>query len=195
MKVLGGRYYNSAELRRLGLAVGENVEVHETSQIVAFENIQLGNNVRIDPFCILTAAGGRIQMGSNIHVSAHCCLFGGGGIVMEDFSGVSPGCRLFSASDTFTGEAMIGATLPPQFTKVVKAEIRLEMHTQLGAGTTVLPGVTIAEGAVSGAHSLVTEDLGSWAIHAGSPARMIRPRENKLLTLAERYRREKPSQT
>ena len=46
----------------------------------------------------------------------------------------------------------------------------------------IMPGVTIGEGAVVGAYSLVTKDVPAWTVVAGNPARVIKaikPRENE----------------
>lgn len=47
----------------------------------------------------------------------------------------------------------------------------------LGAGTVVLPGVRIGDGAVVGANSVVTEDVAAMAVVAGAPARFLRRRD------------------
>ncbi|MCR5303076.1 MAG: acyltransferase, partial [Lachnospiraceae bacterium] len=47
----------------------------------------------------------------------------------------------------------------------------------IGANCTLLPGVTIGEGAVVGANALVTKDLEPWGIYVGSPAKKIGERE------------------
>lgn len=46
----------------------------------------------------------------------------------------------------------------------------------LGYDAMVLPGVTIGDGAVIGARSVVTSDIPPYAIAAGNPARVIKPR-------------------
>lgn len=46
----------------------------------------------------------------------------------------------------------------------------------LGRDTTIMPGVTIGDGAVVAAHSVVTKDVAPYAIVAGNPARHIRTR-------------------
>jgi chloramphenicol O-acetyltransferase type B len=43
----------------------------------------------------------------------------------------------------------------------------------------ILPGITVGEGAVVGANSLVTKDVEPWTIVAGQPAKLIRRIENK----------------
>lgn len=46
----------------------------------------------------------------------------------------------------------------------------------IGRDATIMPGVTISDGAVIGAHSVVTRDVGPYEIVAGNPARVIRTR-------------------
>lgn len=48
----------------------------------------------------------------------------------------------------------------------------------IGREATIMPGVTIGDGAVVGAHSVVTKDVGSYEVVAGNPARTIRKRFN-----------------
>ncbi len=44
----------------------------------------------------------------------------------------------------------------------------------IGFNSIVLKGVTIGEGAVVGAGSVVTKDVSAWTVVAGNPARVIR---------------------
>ncbi|MGO1738116.1 MAG: CatB-related O-acetyltransferase [Actinomycetaceae bacterium] len=46
----------------------------------------------------------------------------------------------------------------------------------IGRDATVLPGVRIADGAVVGAHAVVTKDVGPYEVVAGNPARVVRTR-------------------
>jgi len=55
-----------------------------------------------------------------------------------------------------------------------KAPIRVDKGAWLGARVIVLKGVTIGEGAIIGAGSVVTKSIPAWTIAAGSPARVIR---------------------
>jgi acetyltransferase-like isoleucine patch superfamily enzyme len=50
-----------------------------------------------------------------------------------------------------------------------------------------MPGVTIGEGAVVGANSLVTTSIEPWTINFGSPARVVRDRpKDKILEYAKK---------
>lgn len=52
--------------------------------------------------------------------------------------------------------------------------IHLCKGCQIGMGTIIMPGVTIGEGAVIGARSVVTKDIPAWVIAAGSPCKVIK---------------------
>jgi chloramphenicol O-acetyltransferase type B len=57
-----------------------------------------------------------------------------------------------------------------------KGDVTIGNDVWLGSGSTIMSGVTIGDGAVIGARSMVTRDVEPYAIVAGNPARMIRPR-------------------
>ncbi|MBD5418921.1 MAG: acyltransferase [Bacteroides sp.] len=52
--------------------------------------------------------------------------------------------------------------------------IILKKGCQIGMGSIVMPGVTIGEGAIVGARSVVTKDIPAWTIAAGSPCKVIK---------------------
>lgn len=54
------------------------------------------------------------------------------------------------------------------------APIHLCKGCSTGTGTIILPGVTIGEGAIVGAGSLVTKDIPAWTIAVGSPAKVVK---------------------
>ncbi|AXQ29905.1 hypothetical protein D0B54_15000 [Solimonas sp. K1W22B-7] len=54
--------------------------------------------------------------------------------------------------------------------------IKIGRECWIGAGAIVIPGVTIGDGAVVGAGSVVTRDVAPWAIVAGNPARFLKTR-------------------
>ena len=55
-----------------------------------------------------------------------------------------------------------------------EGEIHLEKGCSTGTGTLVMPGVTIGEGAIVGAGSLVTKDIPAWTIAIGRPAKVVK---------------------
>jgi galactoside O-acetyltransferase len=179
-------YCTSAELRGFGFrSVGENVQIARACNIVGLENIEIGDNVRIDAFCSLIAASGYIRLGSYIHIGGYCHLAGKGGITMGDFSGLSQRVHLYSASDDYSGRHMTNPMVPEELTGATVRPIHIGRHAIIGAGTVLLPGVTLGEGAAVGALALVTHSQAEWTISSGIPARRVRERSRRALMLEQ----------
>ncbi|MGD9991920.1 MAG: acyltransferase [Salinivirgaceae bacterium] len=180
---MSNSFYTPEELRDLGFkSIGRDVLISRFARFYGAANMVLGNNVRIDDFCLLS---GEITLGNHIHISAYCALYGGGGIEIGDYSGLSPRCSLFSATDDFSGDYLIGPQNQKEHTRVIQGKIILNRFCQLGANTVVLPRVEFGEGSVTGAMSLVNKSTAPWSIYAGSPARYIKDRNNKLLNFID----------
>lgn len=178
-------FYTETELRRFGFqSVGDDVQISRNCTIIGMANIEIGNHVRIDGYCSLFATGsGKIRIGSHIHIGSYCSLSGGEGIVMEDFSGLSQGVRVYSRTDDYSGAWLTNPTVPADYTGVIGGPVRLGRHVVIGAGTVILPDVDVGEGAAVGALSLVRKSLEPWGIYFGSPAKKIRTRSKRLLDL------------
>lgn len=183
MKNHRGRFMREAELRELGVGrVGENVAVHETCVLVDMEAISFGDNVRIDPFTLLSAAGGWLRFGDFIHVSSNCSILAASGVEVGDFANLSAGVRIFSRTDDYSGEFLTNPTVPPAFTNPpAERPVRLGRHVILGANAIVLPEVEIGEGAAVGAGALVRRSLEPWGIYAGVPAKFLRNRRQDIV--------------
>lgn len=174
-------FYTSEEIKSIGFKeVGNNLLISRFARFYDVENIEIGSNVRIDDFCLLS---GKIKLGDYIHISAFSALFGKFGIEMENFSGLSPRCTVFSASDDFSGDYFIGPMIDPKFTNVTGGKVHIGKYSQLGSNCVILPGVTISEGVAVGAMSLVTENLEPWKIYKGIPAKYFKDRNNILIRL------------
>lgn len=174
-------FYSEKELREIGFkSVGKDVKLSRKASIYSPEKITIGDNVRIDDFCILS---GNITLGSNIHISAYVALYGAMGIVMEDYSGISPKSVVYSAMDDFSGDFLIGPIHPEGTTNVTGGEVRICRFVQVGSNTVVFPRLKIGEGAVIGACSLVNHDIDEWSIYFGIPAKKHNNRKKGLLNL------------
>lgn len=183
MRIHGGRYLTETDLADLGVgAVGAHVRVHETCVIVGLEAMRFGSNVRVDPFAVLTAAGGTLTVGDFVHLSSHLFLSAGAGVEIGDFVALSVGVKLFSRSDDYSGEYLTNPTVPAEYTAPPPASpVRIGRHVIVGAGAVILPEVELGEGAAVGANSLVSRSLEPWGIYAGTPAARVRERGSGLL--------------
>ncbi|MCL4798416.1 MAG: acyltransferase [Burkholderiales bacterium] len=176
-------------LRRLGFAdIGADVLVSDKASIHGAPRIALGDRVRIDDFCVLSAGEGGISIGSYVHVACQCTLIGKARIELEDFSNLSGRVAVYSSTDDFSGAGMTNPTVPLEYRRVTDAPVRIGRHVVIGTGTVVLPGVTIGEGAAVGALSLVKKSLEPFTLYAGIPARRIGARSRALLDLEAKLR-------
>ena len=173
-------FFQQTELSELGLnSIGENVRISKKASIYGAENISLGNNVRIDDFCILS---GKIFIENNIHIAAGCYLYGGeAGIKIYDFANLSSRIAVYAISDDYSGSSMTNPTIPDKYKNITHKKVIINRHVIIGPGSTLLPGVIIGEGTAIGAMSLVNDSLPPWKICVGIPAKPIKDRSKALL--------------
>ncbi len=172
-------FYSESELLEIGFkSVGKDVKLSRKASIYSPEKITIGDNVRVDDFCILS---GNITLGSHIHISAYVALYGAKGIVMGDFSGISPKSVVYSASDDFSGNYLIGPIHHERFTNVTGGIVRIGKYVQIGSNCVIFPNLEIKEGAVIGACSLVRGDIEEWSISYGIPAIKHKDRKKELI--------------
>lgn len=174
-------FYSEDELSQIGFkSIGKDVKISRKASFYGASEMVIGDNVRIDDFCILS---GKITLGSHIHISAFVALYGAEGIEMADYTGISPRSTIYSAMDDFSGDYLIGPIHPKSKTKVTGGKVTLEKYVQIGCNCVVFPNITIKEGTVIGAMSLVNKSLLPWKIYVGIPCRAVKDRNKKLLYL------------
>ena len=113
--------------------------------------------------------------------SSPCVIIGGfdAMLTMEHFSGLAAGAKVVCGGDDFSTGSLMNPQFPRKYKDVVIEPVTFKMFSCIGINSCVLPGITLAEGSVVGAHSLLTKDTESWTIYAGSPARPIKMRDSK----------------
>lgn len=173
-------FYSEEELSKLGLrCYGKNVMISRKSSLYSPGKISIGDNVRIDDFCILS---GNIRLGNCIHIAAYCALFGGAeGIEFRDYSGLSARGVVYAESDDYCGDYITNPTVPKEMRHVISGKVVFCEYSIVGAGCIVLPGCILNEGVAVGAMSLVNKSLDEWGIYAGVPAKRLKDRKKGLL--------------
>lgn len=171
--------------------IGKNCNISSRAQFYSPEKIEIGDNVRIDDFSVLSGGSG-LKIGSHIHIACYVSMFAGSGIEIGDFCQFGAYTILLSESDDFSGRSLIGPQVPMKYKPEYKRgkPIILEDHVTFGSKCSVLPGVTLKEGSIFGAHTLVTKDCAAWMIYVGAPARRIGGRDRKMLELADQFLKE-----
>jgi galactoside O-acetyltransferase len=181
-------FHSRAALERMGFAaLGRDVQVSELASLHGTARIALGDEVRIDDFCVLSAGAGGISIGRNVHIAVFCSLIGGGRITLDDFSGLASRVAIYSSNDDYSGKFMTNPTVPAEFTGVENGPVHLGRHAIVGAGSVILPGLTLEDGVAVGALSLVNRNCQAFGIYAGRPARRLGDRSRQLLDLEQRF--------
>lgn len=92
-------------------------------------------------------------------------------IYIGDYTHVTSGCRLLCHQRDLTGYC-VGDNAASLGYKT--GEIHIGKGVMVGMETIIMPGVTIGDGAIIGAGSIVTRDIPAWTIATGRPARVVK---------------------
>jgi len=165
--------------------IGRNVLISDKASIYDAEQIEIGDNTRIDDFCVIS---GNVTFGRNVHIAVFCNVTGGTtGITFDDFSGLACRCHVFTKTDDFSGLALTNPTVPDIFKNVKEAKIHIGKHCIVGTSSTIFPNVTMEEGSSLGAMSMLTKSTQPWSIYFGIPAKKIKNRKKDLLDKEKLY--------
>ena len=122
----------------------------------------IGDDSRVMPG-VNVVRGKNVTIGKNVVVMYNCLMMAAGGITIEDDVRVAANVQLISNNhDEHVRDIL------------VCKPVLLKRNCWIGAGSSILPGVTIGENAIVGAGSVVTKDVAPNTIVAGNPARLIR---------------------
>lgn len=165
-------------------SVGCNCKISRLSSFYNPSDIHIGNNVRIDDFCVLSAGVGGIFIGNNVHISTHVTICGKSKITIGDYSCVSFKSTITSNCDDFSGEYLANPTVPAEFTNVTSEPVCIGKHVIVGAYVFIMPGVGICDNVSIGAYSFVKKSITQKGIYCGNPLRFLKPKSDKCLELA-----------
>jgi acetyltransferase-like isoleucine patch superfamily enzyme len=109
--------------------------------------------------------GKHVSIGKNVFINFNCTFLALGGIVIDDNVLVGPGVKILSE-----GHPLSSA----ERQSLVPGKIHIKQNAWIGAGATILPGVSIGENAVVAAGAVVTKDVPANSVVAGIPAKIIK---------------------
>ena len=177
-------FLSKYDLESIGFKkLGKNVLISDKASFYGFENIEIGDNVRIDDFCILSGSSKGIWIGNNVHIASYSSLIGKENITMDDFSGLSSRVSIYSSTDDYSGDFLTNPTVPEEFTNVISNPVYLGKHVIVGSNSVILPGVKLSDGVAVGSLSLVNKSFEEFKLIAGIPAKIVKDRSKKLLNL------------
>ena len=128
------------------IGFGEGTSIYDSSLVLG--DVQVGRHTWIGPFTILDGSGGGLRIGSYCSVSAGVQIYTHDSVQWA----ASGGAASYAQAPTVIGD-----------------------RCYIGPQTVVAKGVTIGDGAIIGAHSLVLDDIPANSKAVGCPARVIGP--------------------
>ena len=117
--------------------------------------LKLGDNIQINDFVHICAIDS-VEIGDN-------CLFASHIYISDNSHGVYCGGKTDSSPE-----------LSPAHREYITAPVKIGKNCWLGEGVIVMPGVSIGDGCVIGAHSIVNKDIPAASIAVGSPAKVVK---------------------
>lgn len=129
----------------------------ECMQIIGAKEpiLNLGQNVQINDYVHICALN-RIEIGDDVLIASHVYI-----------SDNSHGSYKGNSHDS-------NPRIPPIYRAYATAPVKIGNRVWIGEGVIVLPGVTIGDGVIVGAHSIVNKDIPNDTIAVGSPVKIIK---------------------
>ncbi len=142
---------------------GENVRIAYNCDIKSAENIIIGSNSQIGPHAVLWTTRAKIKIGSYVLIGPNVTIITG------DHRTDVIGRHIEEITDE--------EKLP-----VNDADVVIEDGVWIGSNVTILKGVTVGEGSILAAGSVVTKNIEPYSVYGGIPAKKIKNRfsENDL---------------
>lgn len=114
----------------------------------------------------------KIRLGSHIYIGPEAYFHTDGGLTINDNVIFGPRVSIYTTNHVLKDAEYLPYGFISEF-----AETVVESNTWIGAECTILAGVTIGEGAVCAARTVVTKNVPPLAFVAGNPARVLRYRD------------------
>lgn len=156
----------SGEARRITARL--NGECREPEEVRRIFSELIGHEVD-ESFALFppfyTDCGKNIRIGKNVFINSCCCFQDQGGISIGDGSLIGHCVVIATINHDFAPERRGDEYMKP---------VAIGKNVWIGAHATVLPGVSIGDGAVIAAGAVVTKDVPAGVVAGGVPARIIR---------------------
>lgn len=133
-------------------------------------SIEIEDHVTIARFTSIMARGGKVSIGRGVNISSYCRLATQTRLQIGESTLIAAYCYIGPGNHQHgdDGQPLISSKMD------LKGGVKIGKHCWLGTKVTVVDGVTVGDGAIIGAHSLVKDDVPPYTVVAGVPAKVIR---------------------
>lgn len=162
-------YFNTSPFIHIGKRA--IVESNVTISTIYGGRVCIGDYCELRRGCQLLSYGGSIKIGNHSSINPYTMIYGQGNITIGDYVRIAAHCVLIPSNHVFSD-----VSKPIYQQGLVNRGIVVEDDVWIGCGVRVLDGVTIAQGCVIGAGSVVTKSTEPYGIYVGIPAKKIKSR-------------------
>ena len=147
--------------------------------------MSIGSYCAIDAGAYFTT---KVEIGSYVHIGPYVTVIGGAEseLIVENFATIAAGARIICKGEEHLGWGLVGPTIPKIYSdRLVGGKVVIKKFANVLTNAVIFPGVTIGEGAVIGANTVMHIDAEPWTIYLGNPVRKIKVRDSqKMLAYA-----------
>lgn len=157
------------------VSIGGRSRIGECCRIEALggSSIEIGEKSWIYRYAHLITYGGKITLGNKCSVQPWVMISGPGNVTIGNYVRIAPRVTIVAGNHVFDR-----SDIPIHEQGMKGGDITIQDDCWLGANAVILSGVTVREGSVIGAGSVVTKDTEAYGIYAGVPAKLIGSRRD-----------------
>ena len=156
------------------IKIGKNSTIKYSSEFKLTDGAKLviGSNCTIkeNSYFLLTKPNPYLQMGDYVGIGRNCYIAIKDHLEIGSYTRIGPNVTILDQDHTYEKSDLI----MNQHADIQKVKIGKDVW--IGANAIVLKGITIGDGAILGAGSIVTRDIPPYEIWAGVPAKFIKER-------------------
>lgn len=154
---------------------GQGVYIYPLAKMIRPERAEFDDHCRIFDNVFIDA-GSSLKIGKYSTITWNCVIEGGASTYIGDRVFLGPGAKVLNSTYELNGYYAI-EHIPDECHHSFLGDIVIHDDAYIGANSVIMPGVTIGEGAVVGANSLVNRNLKPWGIYFGNPVKLVGMRE------------------
>jgi len=136
------------------------------------ETIELNKECKLSKGVIIKAYGGKVILKPNVFIGEYVVIYGHGGVTIGENTLIAMHTCIVSSNHTIPNQTEL-----IRFKPDVLLPVNIGSDVWIGAGCKILGGVTIGNGCIIGAGSVVIKDLPPYSISVGNPAKVLKYRE------------------
>lgn len=114
----------------------------------------------------------RLHLGNNVYIGPDAWISTYGKVTIMDGTIIGPRLKIYTGNHNYDSD-----TLLPYDEVTIAKNVVIKENVWIGGDVTILPGITIEEGAIIGASTVVTKDVPKGAIVGGNPGKILKYRD------------------